>query len=76
MANFLAGLITLLVPVVGIFIGRFMAGDMSSNLWTYFPLFWAPPFSLVPAIMIWNGKIGAASPAPAATAATAGSTGK
>lgn len=64
----MAGLIALIVPVVGIFIGRLMANDMTSNLWTYFPLFWVPPFSLAPAIMIWTGKIGNATPSTAAAA--------
>jgi len=57
MANVIAGLIALIVPVIGIFLSRYMVGDMSSNMWTYIPLFWFPPFSLVPAVMIWNGTI-------------------
>lgn len=66
MSSTLAGFITLLVPIFGLFIGRLMVGDLTTYAWTYIPIFWGPPLSLVPAILIWMGKIGK-QPTPAST---------
>lgn len=52
-----AGLATLLIPVVGIFVGRAILGNFSQHLWLYLPIFWILPMSLVPAIMIWSGAL-------------------
>jgi len=62
MSKALAGVLTLLVPMCGLFIARAMLGDFSSYAWTYIPIFWVPPFSLVPAILMWMGKIGKQEP--------------
>ncbi len=58
MSKVIAGVLTLLVPMFGLFIARAILGDFSSYAWTYIPIFWIPPFSLVPAILMWMGKIG------------------
>lgn len=62
MSKAIAGLLTLLVPMIGLFIGRAMLGDFKSYAWTYIPIFWVPPFSIVPAILMWMGKIGKKEP--------------
>lgn len=64
MSSTVAGIITVLIPCIGLIIGRMMLGDFSSYAWTWIPIFWVPPFSIVPAILMWTGKIGAAPPPP------------
>jgi hypothetical protein len=67
-----AGLLTLFVPVIGIFIGRAILGNFSSHAWLYFPGFWIPPLSLIAAIMMWAGALDKkkSDPAPEQTTTT------
>lgn len=65
MSYIIAGLLTLLVPIIGQFIARGILKDFKTAWWTLIPVFWIPPFSLVPAIKMWKKQIG---PPPTTTA--------
>lgn len=58
MANFIAGLLTLFLGIIGQLIARvFLLDDNKwDHMWTI--VFFIPPLSLVPAIMMWVGIIG------------------
>ena len=53
----LGGTITFFIPLFGQLISRFMYLSSSKrfdNIWLLFPLFWMPPFTIVPAYLIYN----------------------
>ena len=59
-----AAVMTFFIPMFGLFIARLMLGDLSSYAWTYIPIFWVPPFSAVPAYLMWTEKIPAKEEPP------------
>jgi len=54
--DFFFGLITLLIPIFGIFSTRLYYNAWYRQLLFYIPIFWFPPFSIIPAILVWLGK--------------------
>ena len=54
--DFFFGLITLLIPIFGIFTTRLYYNAWNRQLLFYIPIFWFPPFSIIPAILVWLGK--------------------
>ena len=53
----MGGAITFFIPFLGQLISRFVfvSGDKKfDNIWLLLPIFWLPPFSIVPAYLIYN----------------------
>ena len=52
--NLSGSIITFIIPLVGQLLSRFIYIDNPySNLWTLAPIFWIPPFSLIPGYLIY-----------------------
>ena len=54
--DFFFGLITLLIPIFGIFTTRLYYNAWNRQLLFYIPIFWFFPFSIIPSILVWLGK--------------------
>jgi len=53
----MGGTLTFFIPLVGQLIGRLMYVSGSKkfdHIWLLLPFFWLPPFSIIPAYLIYN----------------------
>lgn len=53
--NLFGSIITLIVPLIGQLLSRFIYVDYPySKSWLLIPIFWFPPFTMIPSYFIYN----------------------
>ena len=53
--NLSGSIITFIVPLIGQLLSRFIYIDYPySKLWLLIPIFWIPPFTMIPSYFIYN----------------------